>query len=183
MRFKQLTETFKNLFADDADRQRYANEVFSILQRSYEPIGGLKGGGFSSPQDMIDTIPFWKLAIKDGKVVAVAMYRDTSGRKRVAIGTDGSAEGKKQIANIVKSDYTQSRSWAEISGPSLAFTKSLMGDEFKNIVIDPNLVRKVYQANGEDISVLSDYEYERNINGHLITKVAVGTLGNTILPK
>lgn len=48
------------------------------------------------------------MAIKDEKVLAVAMYKDKEGRKLIAIGTDGSQEAKKKIAEIMRNDLDRS---------------------------------------------------------------------------
>lgn len=57
-------------------REKYAEQVWDVLQFSYRDIGGIKGSGFSSIQDMIDNIPFWKMVTKNGEVHAVVMYKD-----------------------------------------------------------------------------------------------------------
>ena len=49
------------IVTDDADREKYAPAVWDLIQQSYAKIGGIKGKGFSSPDDMIMSIPFWKL--------------------------------------------------------------------------------------------------------------------------
>ena len=126
--FKQfITERYVNLHADDhEEKMKHAHEVHSMLQKAYADQGGLKGKEFGSPEDMVKHIPFWKLHKKDGKIHAVALYKDKGGRKRVAIGTDRSPEGKKGITDIIKSDVSQHRSYGEISGKSLAFHKQHM---------------------------------------------------------
>ena len=59
--FKEfLNESYKNI-TDHSEKEKYAEEVFNLLQRAYAKIGGLKGNGFQSPEDMIEKIPFWKL--------------------------------------------------------------------------------------------------------------------------
>lgn len=91
-----LTEKFINLIGEkDIEKKReYADRVWDILQRSYAKIGGIKGSGFKSKEDMIKNIPFWKIMKSNGKVIAVKLYKDKNGRKSVAGGTDGSKEAK-----------------------------------------------------------------------------------------
>ena len=81
-----LNESYKNL-TSRKEKEKYAEEVFSLLQSTYSKIGGLKGNGFQSKEDMIEKIPFWKLFIFQGRVIACSMYKDKQGRKRVAIGS------------------------------------------------------------------------------------------------
>ena len=95
-RYQLLSERFINLIGDDERKEDYRDQVWNLLQTSYKPIGGIKGTGFKSPDDMVKNIPFWKMAVKDGKVEAVIMYRDKGGRKSVAMGSTGSPWLKKK---------------------------------------------------------------------------------------
>lgn len=74
---KRIDESFENLIGFDKKtiekKKQYAQDVYAILQQSYQKIGGVKGSGFSSIQDMIDNIYFWKLYKQNGKVAAVLM--------------------------------------------------------------------------------------------------------------
>lgn len=196
-----LTERFINLFYDDPKKDQYKDEVYDILTRSYAPIGGLKGSGTGSP-DELKSIPFWKLAVKDGKVVAAILYKDKQGRKSVALGTDGSMTAKRAIKDIVKDE--PSRSYAEKSKNSLAFfLKSrpdareflVPFDQAKKISKDDiipysdqelnrlNLTddeRKSTEFTIQKFPFLKDFGYFRNINGHYHFKVMVGTPGLSI---
>ena len=188
-----LLERFINLF-DDKEKQKYANEVWELLQSSYKKIGGLKGAGFNSQEDMIKNIPFWKLAKKNGKIVAVAMYKDRQGRKRVAIATDGSQEGKDQLEIITREDVTSKRSFAEVSGSSLNFIlKRWKGGDITKFMYTPQEVQKIlkddeihYPVSDKDHEViahpeLKKYFYQRDIGGHLHTKLMIGTSNNNII--
>lgn len=53
-----LNESYKNLTSKE-EKEKYAKEVYSLLQSAYSKIGGLKGNGFQSKEDMIEKIPFW----------------------------------------------------------------------------------------------------------------------------
>ncbi len=178
----QLFETFDNLFAKDADkRQQYAQQVFDLIQNAYAPIGGMKGSGFNSPQDMIDRIPMWKLFRRGDTVKAVMMYKDTNGRKRVAMATDGSPEAKSTIAKMLKDEYAHSRSYAEISGPSLKFHKRILGDDgLDAITIPAEQATKIRAVDPKLIRIVNQFEYQRNINGEWISKRMIGTPGKAI---
>lgn len=52
-----LNESYVNLFKPD-EKKVYADEVYALLQNSYKKVGGLKGSGFNSPDDMVARIPF-----------------------------------------------------------------------------------------------------------------------------
>lgn len=188
MKFKQfISERFLNLFyADISERERYAEDVFELLQDSYSYIGGIKGSGFESAEDMIERIPLWKLVRLNDKIVAAALYKDKEGRKRVAVASDGTPEAKKKLAEIVKDDMEQTRSYGEISGGSIGFSKRQV-DNFEQFVITPEEVAKIinneeirYPVSKDDPEVikhpeLADYFYQRNIGGEWKTKIMTGT--------
>lgn len=77
--FIELNERFVNIFSDEETKRKYASDVWDILQKSYADIGGIKGSGFKTIDDMVKNIPFWKLSVHDGVVDAVAMYKDKGG--------------------------------------------------------------------------------------------------------
>lgn len=184
-----LAERFVNLLTP-ADKEKFKDEVFSMLQKSYASIGGLKGSGFRSPDDMVKTIPMWKLVRRNGNIVAVAMYRDKLGRKRVAVGSDGSPEGKEGVASIFKEDF--SRAYFEISEKSLAFHVKILGYDFlKKFAMSPAMVKNVsheaiseVEEGDKEVNAhppLKDFFYRREIGGHLHTKILLGTHGKKII--
>lgn len=69
--FKEyLEEGYKNLFTD-SQKRKYAEEAYAQLEKSYEKVGGLVGGGFNDVEDFIANIAFWKLRFgPDGKLVS-----------------------------------------------------------------------------------------------------------------
>ena len=169
--------------------------VYGVLKYStitIYTIGGIKGGGFKTKEDMMSSaLPMWKLVRKNGKIVSVAIYKDKKGRKFVAGGTDGSKEGKAGLIEILKSDLSQSRSYTELSGPIFHVLKKALGSDG----IKPFLLTRDEFAtvSGEDISIPSsnddelkrhpefaDYFYSRELGGHKHTKIALGTPGKKI---
>lgn len=187
MKFKQfISERFLTfLHADSAERELYAKEVYDLLQKAYEYIGGLKGSGFNDVEDMKKNIPIWKLVRQDGKIVAVAMYKDKEGRKRVAIASDGSQKGKQKLAEIVRDDMKKERAYAEISGGSLRFSKRQVTG-FEDFVIHPEEVEKIvddeiiYPVDPDDPEVeanpeLKEFFYQRKIGSEWKTKIMTGT--------
>ena len=179
MKLVHLFETIDNFFIRDTkSRKQYADRVFDVLTQSYKSIGGLKGEGFTSPQDMIDHVPMWKVARRGEDVKAVMMYKDTNGRKCVAMGTDGTPEGKRMLFGMIKEELSQARSYAELSGPALKAYKRIAGSEYDNYLIPAKDVAKIL---GKEIKLTDDhYEYQRMIGDNMATKVMMGTPGNTI---
>ena len=197
-----LTESFKNLigYRDIKSKEKYVDEVWNILQESYKQIGGIKGSGFNSKEDMIDNIPFWKLFVYNNKVVAVVLYKDKEGRKIVASGTNGSEIGKKKIIEIFKSDLF--RSYGEKSKGSLGLLMKIIPfDLLVDFLIKPDSVQKVLKDDNiipilsvvreewpEDAKLMLDkypqlkpYGYLRKIGNHLVFKVMVGTVNKKIV--
>jgi hypothetical protein len=161
-----------------------------MLQKAYAPIGGIHGKGFSSKEEMIEALPFWKLSRRDGKIVCVAFYKDSGGRQRVAVATDGSEEGKKQLAELMKQDY--SRAYFEISSKSLIFNVRNLGYDFiLKHSKHPKLVEKI--TGDEIVPALEDdpevkahpqlkkFFYQRKIGGEWHTKIMLGIHGQKIV--
>lgn len=192
--FKQfLSERYVNLIGDAEKKEKYADEVWKVLQKSYAPIGGIKGSGFKNKQDMIDNIPFWKLAVKDGRVVAVVMYKDKNGRKSVAFGTDGSEAAGPVVQDILKNELQ--RSFGEKSKAMLGkMIKTVPWNVLKNFLMTPDQAQKIL---GKEVTPVSEvpfedlpddgkmtlkktpelkkYAYIRDISGSPTFKVLLGT--------
>jgi hypothetical protein len=185
-----LSEGYKNLFTKE-QKQKYAQEAYDQLVQSYTKVGGLHGAGFKDVQDFVDNIPFWKLRLgKDGHIVAAAYYKDRAGRKRVAVSSDRSREGMKYVVDAMLSDFSQGRSYGEVSSASLTFLVKRIGyDEVLKHAIKPEDFAKI---SGDEIREvpeddaelrahpeLKDFLYQRVIGKDWHTKIAVGTPGKS----
>ena len=124
-----LLETYLNIFSS-VEKKKYVDDVWDILQKSYQSIGGIKGNGFENKETFISKLPFWKLLRKDGTIVAAIIYRDKEGRKIVAVATDGSKEGKAGLIKMFKEELELKRSYFEISGPLLKYLYNTLNKEF-----------------------------------------------------
>ena len=188
-----ITEHWLNLVGNHPDKEKHKHEVFKLLQDSYKPIGGIHGSGFKDADDMVKNIPMWKLKKKHGKVVSAALYKDKGGRKRVAVATDGSDEGKKHLATIMSDDVKRHRAYAEQSGPSLKFLKRNLPDgHLEKAAVHPEAVKKLMPDDEIDTHVPDDDPevkahpelkhkfYRRKIGGEWHTKLTIGTPGNEI---
>ena len=149
------------------------DEVWNILQRTYAPLGGIKGSGFSSKEEMIEKIPFWKLIRKNDRIVAVQLYKDANGRKFVAAGTDGSAEGKELLKKVLSDELRLGRAYGEVSENVLIALTRVMGEaEMDTFIVNPEEVEKIIQ---KPISFTQgDKFYLRDINGHMERKYLIG---------
>ena len=166
-----LIESFENVF-DREDKLKYVDDVWNMLQKSYSKIGGLKGAGFGSKEDMMNYIWMWKIATNNGKPVAVVMYKNRKGmRKGVAAGTDGTPMGKNKLKEILREDFE--RSFSEVSGPLLKFLTREFPDLVEQYKIPVTEVKRLLQH--RSITPIDDYYYTRYIGGHKIKKLALGS--------
>jgi len=179
-----LLETIDNYLPGDEDaKTQIAQSVYTLLQNAYTKIGGIKGTGFNSPEDMVKNIPMWKVFRRGTDIKAVLMYKDRNGRKMVALGTDGSRDGKLMLKNMITAEYTTDRSFGEVSGPALRFVKSALGDEVFNAKSIPTSDVQAALPN-DNIRPVDDTEYEREITpGNWMKKRMMGTPGKTITPR
>jgi ribosomal protein S17E len=194
-----LSESYVNALIDDVEtKKKYTNQVWDILQSSYKKIGGVKGNGFKSPEDMLN-IPFWKMNVVNGKVVAVIMYKDKGGRKSVAMGTDGSDLGAAKAGDMLGNELE--RSYGEKSKAALGkMLKSYPEDIIKTFMVNPSDVSKMLKGvevnpvkgmqtsdipkDGQETlkryPFVIEYAYLREIGGDMTFKVMLGTRGKTI---
>lgn len=158
------------------DKQKVAKDVWDILQKSYAYIGGIKGNGFESIDNMINKIPYWKIARKNNKIVAVILYKDKNGRKLVACGSDGSKEGKYAIKRFLLDDVKHQRAYGEVSDSVLKFYKrNLTPDEIRKFFIPAKEVKNILKD--KNIKITGEYTYERIIGGEPHEKMMYGKTG------
>ena len=190
-----IKENYKNFIGADSipQRKKWINQAWEMVQKSYEPIGGIKGSGFGSKKEMLEKIPFWKIYKKGDKLLVVVFYKDKGGRKTVAIATDGSDEAKKIVGKIYKDSLGVS--YGEKSGPALGtLMKTVSWDELKNFMFTPEQVEKItgkkvipikkFGADNLDAKdkftydkfpKLRPYLYVRKLDGEYHLKAAMGT--------
>ncbi len=164
-----LNEKIQNTF-DSSEKEKYKDEVWDLLQKSYKGIGGIKGSGFESKEDMVEKIPLWKLQFKDGKITSGLLYKDQKGvRKTVTVFTNGSAEGKKNLIKILSADLE--RSIIEVSHSLLKMMLREMPSLVDKYVIDTKYVQDYI---GKEITIINDRLYQREVQGEVITKMLLG---------
>lgn len=202
-----LLERFLNFIGNDeqalANKNKWKQQVWDLLQKSYANIGGLKSWGFETPERMVENITFWKLAVRHGKLYAVIMYRDEGkGRKSVAMGTDGTAEGKKFLVDIIRNEF--GRAFSERSKGALGFVLKIMPwDVLEEFLMTPEEAQKILGSDYNLMPIrdmppeelphdaaetlvkypkLIDYGYIRHIGSNRIPffKVMMGTSGKLI---
>jgi hypothetical protein len=188
-------ESFSNLFInkDDEKRRQLADQIHSMVGASYQKATGQQNlaFGMQSPEAMLETIPFWKIAKRDGRIRAVILYKDKNGRKSMAIATDSTKEGKNLLKQMLHDDMIRNRAYSEISDPSLSFRKKILPANLsiQDIAIPFEEVQKmmpnITRPPQDDPHVikhpeLEPYFYQREFGGDLKTKIMVGQIGNEI---
>lgn len=151
-----ISEAIDNLFIKDrVKREQYIDQIWDLLQKNYAKIGGIHGNGFNSKEEIITKIPMLKIFRQGEEVKAVICYKDSLGRKSVALGTDGSVEGKRMAANMKVADLSTGRMYGEVSGNSLFFLiKSRKKDFINDIISYKDAIKRVGE-NGDTIKHLS----------------------------
>lgn len=159
------------------EKEQYAQDVWDMLQAAYKQIGGIHGSGFESTDDMVDKIPFWKMVRRNGKIIAVQMYKDSGGRKMVAMASDGTREGKEELAKILKHDFE--RSYGEVSDAAEKFVMKHFPEAFKTFRIPATVAGRIL---GKEVVPSKDgYHYTREIGGQHHEKIMLGTPGKKLV--
>ena len=171
-----LVEHYINLLTDKAEKEKYFDEVWDLLQKSYAKIGGVQG---TDKAEMMQDNFLWKLVKRGGKIVACQIYKLTDhGRKVVLGGAEQDEEtgkaterGKNDLYKVIDDDIrlTDRMSYAEVS------------DAMEHIYIDkrgakplPAKYAKKFLGN-KKIEIEPDgYHYTRMIGGEPHTKIMVG---------
>jgi hypothetical protein len=172
MKIKEiLDERVINLHKED-NKDKYGEDVWNILQKSYESIGGFKTA--ANLDELKEKSGMWKIVKRGDDITAVRIYKDQFGRKGIAMGSDGTTKGKKDTLMLCKDDIKFGRAWAETSGaPERLMFK--FGAKPIPAYFAPYLVKK------HILSVEDDgYHYTRLIDGHPHVKIIMGNA--TITP-
>lgn len=160
-----LNERVINAF-DPKLKAKYADEVWNMLQVAYRDIGGFHSA--ASPEELINTPGLWKLVVRDGKVKAVNIYRDSQGRKSIASATDTTLGGYNDYKMIKKADIDLRRAWAEVSGKPAKLLDKLGGKPIPNKYAELLTGKKILDYNPDG------FHYTRLIAGEPHEKVMYG---------
>jgi 3D (Asp-Asp-Asp) domain-containing protein len=121
---------------------------------------------------LINDTDFWKLNIKNGKVVAVFVYTfKRGGRKLVYCGSDGTQVGKDALKKIIDDDikFIERQSWVEVSG-ALAHIHLKKGAN----ILDVEIAQKLLPD--KKIIPLGRKVYQREIGGVMVNKIIIGNI-------
>jgi len=195
MKFKTyIKEGYANFIGKDEatveKKRKWVDQVWDMLQAAYDDIGGIKGSGFKDKNDMIQNIPFWKIFYRGDKLIAAVLYKDTNGRKLVALGTDKSNQAKKILSDIFKNALKVS--YGEYSGKLLnLIVKGVSFERLEPYLLEPAYVQKlldkqIVPPDPEKLNVmdletynkfpkLHGYFYMRSFGDKAYLKICLGT--------
>jgi len=121
------------------------------------------------------------LVRKDGKIVAVMLYKDKNGRKMIALGTNGSKEGKEAIKKMLKEDIKTGRSYGEVSHGVLKLIKKMFTQkEFDLYVVPSEKAISLLNKGKKGAIPIDEFSYGRMIGDEVIIKVMYGKPGQSI---
>lgn len=160
-----LLERYVNLFTP-VEKEKYVDEVWELLQKAYEPVGGFKSA--VSKEDLIQDSSLWKMVRKNNKIVSVDIYKDKHGKKSIAGGTDGTTEGKRELMKMKSDDLKLQRSWCECSGKVEGLLKKMGAVPIEN--------KFAAKLTGKEILAydVDGVHYTRLIQGEPIAKAIYG---------
>ncbi|BAV39180.1 hypothetical protein BPT24_057 [Tenacibaculum phage pT24] len=160
-----INERYVNLTSKEQMRENI-DVIWDILQRTYAPIGGFLTA--KTKEDLINKTDFIKMVRREGRIVAVALYKDKKGRKAIAKGSDGTDLGKKGVKDIYMEDIKLGRAWGEFSGASAGYQIK------KGAVPIPSKYAK--DILGKEILSYNDdgFHYTREIGGEPHEKIILG---------
>ena len=166
MRLREiLAERILNLVTP-SDKQKYADQVWNVLQQSYAHIGGF--GTAETPEELINRFHRWKIVVRNGQVTAVKVEKDQYGRKSVGMGSDGTPQGKQDVRMLIKGDVAMNRTWAETSGAPESLYKKYgavpIPAKYAELLTKHSVIS--YNPDG--------FHYTRLFNGHPKEKIIFG---------
>ncbi|UBZ07265.1 hypothetical protein LDL76_00800 [Salegentibacter mishustinae] len=118
-----------------SEKRQYANQVYKLLEVAYTDCEGIRlANGFNSPDDMINTIPVWRLTFKNSELISAMVFKEKTGSSKMVAYAPLSAIDP----NIRKSDllFMLNNSYAELSGKLLSITLKEIPSEWQNYVSD-----------------------------------------------
>lgn len=180
MRYREfLIERVLNLHTPE-DKIPYAKQVWDMLQRSYQKIGGFKSA--ASLEELVNEPGYWKIVRRGDKITAVNIYKKspkTETFKVIASATEtdfdpekdrykATAQGLSDYEMLKKGDVKMKRSWAEVSGPAEILMRRGGAKPIPNEYAEFLTGKKIVDLSPDG------YHYTRLIHGEPHEKVIYG---------
>ena len=174
-----ITEHFVNCHTSE-DMAKYAEEIWPLLQKTYEYCGGM--AGMDSADQLIKETDLWKLVRKNDKIVAGIFYSyKRGGRKSCYACNDGTELGIRSLKKIMQEDnlIPDRQAWGEYSGKAVSTMFNQGG-----MPIRADIAKEIMKDK-EFLEIKPDgYYYTRKIGGQPHTKLMMGNpKGKTEVPE
>ncbi len=170
--------------------------VYAHLEAAYREIGGINlGSGFQDPEEMLNSIPVWRLVFEKDRLTSVMVFKQKRGcLKMVAYAAGNASQAVKQndLKCMVRYSY------AEISGGLLVAVLKQFGPSVRRHLLSANTIiedREIFTLqevgsevleSAENVEILArlkrdfpeivPYLYVRKIGGKAKVKLVVGRL-------
>ena len=162
-----INEHFVTCF-EPADMEKWLDQVWDMLYAAYEYTGGVKG---ITKEQLIPESDLWKLVKRGDKITAAVLYTmKRGGRKACYMASDGSKQGKGDLAKIIQEDARMKDrdAWQEVSGKAIGFFLKRGHLPVPNTVAQEILRDKQFDELKPD-----GWFYTRKIGGEPLTKIMV----------
>lgn len=157
---------------EPAEKRAFQQAVWDLLAVAYREVEG--GLYYADLDEMVNTTSEWQLALADGQLIAVVLFKAKKGRKMVAFGATADPAlrnklGKQALADMISSQLGSA--WLEVSEKAERFVMGLGGARY---LIDNRWAAKL---TGKPLLGLCDdgVHYIREICGFAKRKIIVGT--------
>lgn len=155
-------------------RELHRNQIHDMIQKSYSHpsiggYGGLKSGSEEESKAIHADISssLIKMTKRGDKISSVNLYKKQFGRKSIAVATDGTDQGKKDLKKNKLEDHEMKRAWGEVSGAPEAIQKKM------GVPVIP--IEKMRKLTGKTLTPVGDSgHYERTIGGQPHVKIGMG---------
>ena len=158
-------------YLTDGEKSKFSDEIFDLINKAYEPIGG--NPNYKSPSDVdgsqkdanylvidFDDDPEFDVVIVDKSKL--------SGKKAAALGHDGSPAARSMAVNFTALMLKNKGHYIEVSGK----LKDIMVAKGVPIVTDEETIKTALK--GKDIEMNDDGTYQRYLGGKKHTKTMMG---------
>jgi len=116
-----------------SEKTQYANQVYKLLKEAYRDCGGINlANGFNSSDNMVSSIPVWRLTFKNEELISAMLFKEKSSYlKMVAYAPLSVIDSQIRKSDLL---FMLSHSYAELSGKLLSITLKEIQSTWKNYV-------------------------------------------------
>jgi hypothetical protein len=176
------------------DKLQFGNRVYNLLETAYKDCGGINlASGFKNIEDMINSIPVWRLSFVNNELISVMLFKVKSNKlKMVAYAPLLEIDPALRKSDL---EFMLNNSYAELSGKLLSITLKEINNNWQNFVSKnpENIINRkliplnVYLENGmlpsnsegmywklkNDYPQILEYCYLRKIGNEFKLKVLI----------